>query len=179
MLCLVNTLVLTAASARGSLENGIPHISESRRLEKYFLRKGRSITRKNHSNSIKARSVLHHRIRKLINQLIHRGKSDKTTAFRGCCCSSFFPVILTVESKSGSGVEKNGDDGAKELHKIHLHMFPRVVWSVTLQRKSSDRPQTSQGCCKRMFWVTKRRKRSRTVRDKVSGVRGGASMAPG
>lgn len=36
-------------------------------------------------------------------------------------------------------MEQNGDDGAKELHKIHLYMFPRVVWSVTLERKSSDK----------------------------------------
>lgn len=38
-------------------------------------------------------------------------------------------------------MEQNGDDGAKELHKIHLHMFPRVVWSVTPERKSSDQPK--------------------------------------
>lgn len=52
-------------------------------------------------------------------------------------------------------MEQNGDDGAEELHKIHLHMFPRVVWWVTLERKSSDKHEIIYRCWKRMLSITK------------------------
>lgn len=41
----------------------------------------------------------------------------------------FFPSkeILTIYFRSGSRVEQNGDNSAKQLHEIHLYMFTPSV----------------------------------------------------
>ena len=41
---------------------------------------------------------------------------------------------LTIDFRRGSGVEQDGDNGAKQLHKIHLlHVHHECARTTTLQ----------------------------------------------